>query len=101
MRTASGTLGERSGTGVPHEVLKERAAVLGRIAGVLESLLAELDRLGELAAAAAPEERDGLVRERAAVREMALRYRWFLVVQREANGLYAEAEVERLYPIPC
>ena len=100
MRTASRTLDEGYGAGVPHGVLKERAAVLGRIAGVLESLLAELDRLAELAAAAAGEERDGLVREHATVRAMALRYRWYLVVQREANGLYDEAEVERLYPIP-
>jgi hypothetical protein len=99
MRTASGTL-ERSWTGTPQEVVRERAAVLGRIAGVLESLLAELARLEEVAGAVAAEERDAVVREHAVVRAMALRYRWYLIVQREANGLYDEAEVERRYPIP-
>lgn len=31
---------------------------------------------------------------------MALRHRWYLVVQREANGLYDEGEVDRHYPVP-
>lgn len=93
-------MAERPWAGTPHEVVRERAAVLGRIAGVLESLLAELARLDAEARAAAPDESDTLLREHAAVRAMALRYRWYLIVQREANGLYDEAEVERLYPIP-
>ena len=92
---------ERSSNSTPHEVMRERAAVLGRIAGVLETLLAELARLAEQAQAAPGEQRAELVREQAVVRALALRYRWYLVVQREANGLYDEAEVERLYPIHC
>ena len=92
--------GATSLAGISGEIVRERAAVLGRIAGTLESLLEELDRLHELAGAATAEELGWLAREHAAVREMALRYRWYLVVQREANGLHCEGEVDRVYPVP-
>jgi hypothetical protein len=93
--TAAGLLAGTTG-----EIVRERAATLGRIAGTLESLLGDLSRLEELAPAAPAEELAWLLEEHAAVREMALRYRWYLVVQREANGLHDEGEVDRLYPVP-
>ena len=101
--TGMGTARERAeprSAGLPHEILRERAAVLARIAGVLEGLLAELEWLRESFATAAVEERGELARAHATVRSMAQRYRWFLVVQREANGLHDQGEVERLYPLP-
>ncbi len=86
--------------GVAGEIARERAAALGRIAGVLESLLESLAALAERARDAPAGERATIAREHAAVREQAERYRWFLVVQREANGLHDRGEVDRLYPIP-
>jgi hypothetical protein len=65
-----------------------------------EGLLAELACLREQVEGAPAERRAELLRQHAEVRALALRYRWYLVVQREANGLHGEAEVERRYPIP-
>jgi hypothetical protein len=82
------------------ELRSEMAAALARIAGTLEGLLAELqrrgedfDRLGEHEQAHAAEAYD-------AVREQARLYRWYLIVQREALGLFCHDDVERHYPLP-
>jgi hypothetical protein len=69
------------------EILAEKAAALGRIAGKLESSIAAL------AACRTPE-------QRRALREEAKRYYWYLVVQREALGFRNHRELELYYRIP-
>jgi hypothetical protein len=82
------------------DIVRERAAALSRLAGVLEGLLEELARLREAAATASDAERGELARQHAAVRDLARRWRWYLLVQREANGLLDQGEVDRHYPLP-
>jgi hypothetical protein len=82
------------------EMRAERAAALGRIAGVLEGILAELRQrrqdLGRLPRAERPRAADAYD----ALRERARLYRWYLVVQREALGLFHHEDVDRHYPLP-
>ena len=85
---------------VEHEILREKAAVLGRLAGTLEAQIAELRRLCARAAAARGPQRDALLDDLLRLRRDAERQRWYLVVQREALGLPDRGEVERSFPLP-
>jgi hypothetical protein len=78
------------------EIASEKAAALARIAGTLEALVAELHRIAAALQAGEPEAAERHRR----LREQALRYRWYLEVQREAVGLTWHDELDRLYPIP-
>jgi hypothetical protein len=82
------------------EIRAEKAAALARIAGTLEALLAELQRRGEDLARLSGDGRARAVEDYAALREQARRYRWYLIVQREALGLFRHDEVDRHYPMP-
>lgn len=82
------------------ELNEERAATLRRLSGTLESLIAQLhasrERLQHLSG---PERR----REIDAYRELrreAVRYRWYLEVQREALGLRHHHYLDEFYSIP-
>lgn len=90
---------DRFGT-LERELNEERAATLRRISATLESLLEQLqasrERLQHL---------HGLDRRRevAAYRDLrraAIRYRWYLEVQREALGLRHHQHLDEFYPIP-
>jgi hypothetical protein len=86
--------------GLEKEILAEKAAALARIAGRLEGLLAELERLGEqIPALSGPERERSLESHRLALEEARL-YRWYLDVQREAVGLRRHEGLDRLYPLP-
>ena len=62
---------------IQDEINAEKAAALSRIAGTLEALLAELQRIaGGSATAVSPCERQQRVLLHREVRERALRYRW-------------------------
>jgi hypothetical protein len=79
---------------------EERAAALMRISRTLESLLDQLQtaRAGVQTARGADREH-----ELAAWRELrarALKYRWYLEVQREALGLRQHQHLDEFYPIP-
>ena len=87
-------------TGAPADIARDRAAVLGRIAGILESHLQRLTEIERRFARGTAREREQLAREHVVVRAEAARYRWYLVVQREANGLVDQSYVERQYPLP-
>jgi len=81
------------------ELVAERASALARIAATLEDLLQALARLEPPPAhdpAAVAEHR----RHHAALREKALRYRWYLEVQRESVGITRHEGLDALYPIP-
>lgn len=82
------------------ELNAERAAALRRIAGKLEALIEQLNAARDRIAAASGAERP---REIAAYRELrahAVRYRWYLEVQREALGLLRHDHLDEFYVIP-
>jgi hypothetical protein len=82
------------------ELQEERAAALARISRRLERLLDQLTATREQIAHGRAEDR---VRDVAAYRELrtqALKYRWYLEVQREAIGLRQHQRLDEFYPIP-
>lgn len=82
------------------ELNGERAAALRRISTTLESLIAQLhascDRIQHLSGA----DRHRAVTACRELRREALRYRWYLEVQREAIGLRQHHHLDEFYPIP-
>jgi hypothetical protein len=82
------------------ELNEERVAALRRITGTLESLIAQLhasrDRLQHLQGA----ERRREVEAYRQLRREAVRYRWYLEVQREALGLRHHHYLDEFYRIP-
>ena len=85
---------------IQQEINSEKAAALSRIAGTLEALLAELQRIASDAAAAPARERARALARHREVRERALRYRWYLEVQRESVGLTRHEALDEMYPMP-
>ena len=82
------------------ELSEERVAALVRISRTLESLIDQLHEQRERVARAADYDR---ARERAAyheLRQVAIRYRWYLEVQREAMGLRYHHRLDEFYQIP-
>jgi hypothetical protein len=82
------------------ELRAEKAAALARIAGTLDGLLADLRRRREEFARLPRDERRPAAEAYAALRAQAHLYRWYLVVQREALGLFRHDEVDRHYALP-
>jgi len=95
------------------EIQREKAEALGRVGERLELVLRKLDEWrhtidtlrGKLEEASL--ERDsilqairGLTQEHNALREKAMTYRRYLIIQREAVGFYDHREVDRHYRIP-
>lgn len=81
------------------ELTEERAAALRRISQTLESLIEQLQALRQRIGA----HPSGLSPELAAYRELrrrAVRYRWYLEVQREALGLRHHHRLDEFYAIP-
>ncbi len=83
------------------ELRAEKAAALGRIAGALEGILVELRRRREEFDRLPRDERSRAAGAYDALRERARLYRWYLVVQREALGLFRHEDVDRHYPSPA
>ena len=82
------------------ELQEERAAALARISRRLERLIEQLHATREQIAHAREEDR---AREVAAYRELhqeALKYRWYLEVQREAIGLRQHQHIDEFYRVP-
>ena len=82
------------------ELQEERAAALARISRRLERLLDQLQATREQIARDRDEDR---ARNIAAYRELhkeAVKYRWYLEVQREAIGLRQHQHLDEFYPIP-
>lgn len=82
------------------ELQAERAAALARIAGTLEGLLAELRRRREEMEGLTGAERQRAHQAYDVLRAQARLYRWYLVVQREALGLFRHDDLDRVYPLP-
>ena len=82
------------------ELNEERAAALRRISGTLESLIGQLHASRERVRRASSGDRD---RELAALRDLrarALKYRWYLEVQREALGIRRHEALDEFYKVP-
>lgn len=87
-------------TNLLKELQEERAAALARISRRLERLLDQLNAMREQIAHGREEDR---ARGVAAYRELhqeAVKYRWYLEVQREAVGLRQHQRLDEFYPIP-
>jgi hypothetical protein len=94
---------EQAGEGLARleaEMRAEKAAALGRIARVLEDVLAEMQHRREDFDRLPRADRPRAVDAYDALRERARLYRWYLVVQREALGLIRHEDVDRHYPLP-
>jgi hypothetical protein len=72
------------------EIAEEKAGALGRIAEKLEARLAECARLAA----------EGRLDDYERVRADAKLHYWYLVVQREAVGMYDHRIIAAMYPIP-
>jgi hypothetical protein len=82
------------------ELHEERASALTRISRTLESLIGELHALRASIADVPESERDREITRYHVLRKRALKYRWYLEVQREALGLHHHNRLDEFYPIP-
>ena len=82
------------------ELMEERAAALRRISGTLDTLIDQLNALrASLGHVHWSDQSADLGRYRE-LRRQALRYRWYLEVQREALGLRPDYRLDEFYRIP-
>ena len=91
---------ERQGR-IELELMEERAAALRRISQTLESLIEELGglraKIGDVHWSS-PSSDVARYRE---LRRKAVRYRWYLEVQREALGLHPDHRLDEFYRVPA
>ena len=90
---------ERQGR-IELELMEERAAALRRISGTLESLLEQLQALRARIGDVHWSHRTPEVTEYRELRRRAVKYRWYLEVQRESLGLHPDHRLDEFYPIP-
>jgi len=83
-----------------HELAEERVAALKRIARHLEQRIDALRELRTTLNDAGGDRRAALLRRYRELRLDALRYRWYLDVQREALGLRPHETVDQYYGVP-
>jgi hypothetical protein len=79
---------------------EEKVAALRRISGTLESLIEQLQALGAGIPELAADERAQAISAYRELRRRALRYRWYLEVQREALGLFRHHRLDEFYAVP-
>ena len=82
------------------ELQEERAAALARISRRLERLIEQLQATREQMAHVPEEERAGNVAAYRELHKQAVKYRWYLEVQREAIGLQQHQRLDEFYRIP-
>lgn len=82
------------------ELNKERAGALGRTARTLETHLDKCAQLAKQLELAASDARARLLAEYREEYALALKWRWYLCIQREAMGLRRHDDVDRIYPPP-
>jgi hypothetical protein len=83
------------------EILKEKSSALRRVSLKLESLLAQLTQVEQSLAGTSGAERARQVARHRELRAEAEKQRWYLIVQREAMGLYHHEDVESMYRLPA
>jgi hypothetical protein len=82
------------------QLQEERAAALGRISRRLEFLITQLQALREQIAHAPAEDRARTLAAYRELRRQAVKYRWYLEVQRESVGLRHHQGLDEFYAIP-
>ncbi len=82
------------------ELQEERAAALARISRRLERLLDQLQATREQIARDRDEDRAGDIATYRELHKEAVKYRWYLEVQREAIGLRQHQHLDEFYRIP-
>jgi hypothetical protein len=92
-------IAERQGR-IELELMEERAAALRRISETLDSVIAQLQDLRARIGEVHWSNRSPDVAEYREVRRRAVRYRWYLEVQREALGLHPDHRLDDFYRIP-
>jgi hypothetical protein len=85
---------------VERELNEERVAALRRISSTLETLIAQLHGSRERMQHMRGADRRREVEAYRQLRKEAVRYRWYLEVQREALGLRHHQHLDEFYPIP-
>jgi hypothetical protein len=86
---------------IQRELTEERAAALLRISRTLESLIGQLRDLRERLADASEADQPWARAEYRELRRRAVKYRWYLEVQREAVGLRHHHRLDEFYAIPA
>ena len=82
------------------ELMEERAAALRRISQTLESLIEQLHALRQRIGDVHWSTQSPDVAQFRELRRRAVRYRWYLEVQREALGLHPYHRLDEFYRIP-
>jgi hypothetical protein len=82
------------------ELQEERAAALARISRRLELLIAQLQTTRDQIAHGRDEDRARSVAAYHELWKQAVKYRWYLEVQREAIGLLQHHRLDEFYRIP-
>jgi hypothetical protein len=82
------------------ELQEERAAALARISRRLESLIGQLQTTREQMEQTPAEDRAVELAAYRDLRREAIKYRWYLEVQREAIGLRQHQRLDEFYAIP-
>ena len=92
-------IAERHGR-LERELSEERAAALRRIAETLESLITQLNTLRERIGPVHWADPSPELAQYRALRRHAVKYRWYLEVQREAMGLHPSHRLDEFFRIP-
>jgi hypothetical protein len=85
---------------IEKELLAEKAAALGRAGESLTGALAALTQAEAALAAASPEELPALRVRRRELRDLAAERLWYVLVQREAVGIYQHDGMLREQRVP-
>ena len=84
-----------------HELNEERVAALTRISRTLEALIAQLHECRDRVRALHGAERAAVIARYRELHARAVKYRWYLDVQREALGLRPHRSVDEFYTVPA
>ena len=82
------------------ELQEERASALRRISGTLEALIRELHASRDRVHRATGPERERELATWRDLRARAVKYRWYLEVQREALGMRRHDVLDEFYRVP-
>ena len=82
------------------ELNEERAATLRRISSTLESLIHQLHASRERLRHASGADREREIAAWRDLRARAIKYRWYLEVQREALGIRQHDVLDEFYQVP-
>jgi hypothetical protein len=83
------------------ELHEERAAALQRVSSTLESLIIQLQASRERLRRATGADREREVATWRELRARAVKYRWYLEVQREALGMRRHDVLDEFYQVPA